>query len=159
MTCRCIDQARTCHRWNLSVRPFVLIRKDTTPTTRGLWSSSIHAVSWEFICNLGFELSLLRSRRQWRWTAAVSAPRSPITSRFITTDAFFSQQLYIACRFFTISQVATDLVGLNMTNQFNCKARFSHALLPILAHPLFSQVWLTFSLVCVWPLRSPLPSW
>jgi len=62
---------------------------------------------WEFICNLGFELSLLRSRRQWRWTAA----------------------LYIACRFFTISQVATDLVGLNLTNQFNCK------------------VWLTFSLL------------
>jgi len=54
---------------------------------------------WEFICNIGFELSLVRGRRQWRWTAA----------------------LYIATRFFTISQVVTDLVGLNLTDQFNCK--------------------------------------
>ena len=34
------------------------------------------------------------------------------------------QQLYIACRVSTISQVITDLVGLGLSNQFNCKARF-----------------------------------
>ena len=59
-----------------------------------------------------------------------------------TRRVFFSQQLYIACRFFTISQVATDIVGLNVTNVINCKARFSHALLPkfvILTHPPFSH--------------------
>lgn len=28
-------------------------------------------LSWEFICNLSFEWSLLRGRRQWRWTSAV----------------------------------------------------------------------------------------
>ena len=119
---------------------FLSIRREAIPhlyrSRLTAISSSIHAIiSWEFICNLGFESSLLRSRRQWRWTAAVSRPLLPpsITSRFplLTADAASfpssSQQLYIACRFFTISQVATDLVGLNLTNQFNCKARLSHA--------------------------------
>ncbi|KAI0298452.1 hypothetical protein B0F90DRAFT_702538 [Multifurca ochricompacta] len=63
----------------------------------------IHVVDgiylWEFICNLGFEWSLFRGRRQWRWTAA----------------------LYIACRVATVSQVLSDLVGLNVTGQINCK--------------------------------------
>ncbi|KAH9003803.1 hypothetical protein EDB86DRAFT_3214350 [Lactarius hatsudake] len=54
---------------------------------------------WEFICNLSFEWSLLRRRRQWRWTAA----------------------LYIACRMATIAQVLSDLVGLNVMGQINCK--------------------------------------
>ena len=138
MTGRCIDQARACHRRNLSVRPsFSSMWRYATPYRSKLTAiiSSIRAIiSWEFICNLGFESSLLRSRRQWRWTAAVSRPVFPHPSHHV----FFvnsrrggcfssSQQLYIACRFFTISQVATDLIGLNMTNQFNCKARLSHA--------------------------------
>ncbi|KAH9969355.1 hypothetical protein BJV74DRAFT_867900 [Russula compacta] len=63
----------------------------------------IHVVDgvylWEFICNLGFEWALLSGRRQWRWTAF----------------------LYIACRVATISSVVTELVGLNITNQINCK--------------------------------------
>jgi len=63
----------------------------------------IHVVDgvylWEFICNLGFEYSLFRGRRVWRWTVA----------------------LYIACRISTICQVMTDLVGLGLDRQFNCE--------------------------------------
>lgn len=63
----------------------------------------IHVVDgiyiWEFICNLSFEWSLLRGRRQWRWTSA----------------------LYIACRVATIAQVLADLVGLNVMGPINCR--------------------------------------
>ncbi|KAI9447260.1 hypothetical protein BJY52DRAFT_360939 [Lactarius psammicola] len=69
----------------------------------GAFVKLIHVVDgiyiWEFICNLSFEWSLLRRRRQWRWTAA----------------------LYIACRLATIAQVMSDLVGLNVMGQINCK--------------------------------------
>ncbi|KAI9453595.1 hypothetical protein F5148DRAFT_460083 [Russula earlei] len=54
---------------------------------------------WEFISNLGFEWSLLQSRRQWRWTIV----------------------LYIACRMTTFFDVITELVGMNVTNQINCE--------------------------------------
>jgi len=54
---------------------------------------------WEFICNLGFEWGLATGRRQWRWTVA----------------------LYIATRLATVSDVMTELVGLNLTEEFNCK--------------------------------------
>lgn len=69
----------------------------------GAFVKLIHVVDgiyiWEFICNLSFEWSLLRRRRQWRWTAA----------------------MYIACRVATIAQVLSDLVGLNVLGQINCK--------------------------------------
>ncbi|KAH9044905.1 hypothetical protein EDB83DRAFT_2523561 [Lactarius deliciosus] len=69
----------------------------------GAFVKLIHVIDgiyiWEFICNLSFEWSLLRRRRQWRWTAA----------------------LYIGCRMATIAQVLSDLVGLNVTGQINCK--------------------------------------
>ncbi|KAF8487254.1 hypothetical protein DFH94DRAFT_19582 [Russula ochroleuca] len=54
---------------------------------------------WEFICNLGFEWSLASRRRQWRWTVA----------------------FYIATRLATLSDVATELIGMNLTEEFNCK--------------------------------------
>ncbi|KAF8496148.1 hypothetical protein F5888DRAFT_1705862 [Russula emetica] len=54
---------------------------------------------WEFICNLGFEWGLASRRRQWRWTAL----------------------LYIATRVATLSDVMTELVGLNILDEFNCK--------------------------------------
>ncbi|KAH9177254.1 hypothetical protein EDB89DRAFT_1522942 [Lactarius sanguifluus] len=57
----------------------------------GAFVKLIHVIDgiyiWEFICNLSFEWSLLRRRRQWRWTAAV----------------------------------LSDLVGLNVMGQINCK--------------------------------------
>ncbi|KAH9054887.1 hypothetical protein EDB87DRAFT_1406750 [Lactarius vividus] len=69
----------------------------------GAFVKLIHVIDgiyiWEFICNLSFEWSLLRRRRQWRWTAA----------------------LYIGCRMATIAQVLSDLVGLNVMGQINCK--------------------------------------
>ena len=36
------------------------------------FKTHVTVTSWEFVCNLGFERSLLRGRRAWRWTAAVS---------------------------------------------------------------------------------------
>lgn len=45
---------------------------------RAQGSRSVH-VSWEFICNIGFEYDLLRGRRLWRWTAAVSVTPSLFT--------------------------------------------------------------------------------
>ena len=131
------------------------------PITRGLWSSSIYVISWEFICNLGFELSLLRARRQWRWTAAVSSPFPPITSRSVTADAFFfSTAIHRLSVFHHLSSgygphrfeyyKPIQLQG----TLFSCLT--SHLGSP---HPSFSQAWLTFSLVCDWPLRSPFPSW
>jgi hypothetical protein len=69
----------------------------------GAFVKLIHVVDgiyiWEFICNLSFEWSLLRRRRQWRWTAA----------------------LYIACRVATLAQVLSDLVGLNVMGQIDCR--------------------------------------
>ena len=100
MTGRCIDQARACHRRNLSVRPsFSSMWRYATPHRSKLTAiiSSIHAIiSWEFICNLGFESSLLRSRRQWRWTAAVSRPVLPHPSH----HAFFVNSRRGGCFFF-----------------------------------------------------------
>ncbi|KAN0118749.1 hypothetical protein V8E52_004860 [Russula decolorans] len=54
---------------------------------------------WEFICNLGFEWGLASRRRQWRWTAL----------------------FYIATRIATISDVLTELVGLNILSEYNCQ--------------------------------------
>jgi len=63
----------------------------------------IHVVNgiylWEFICNLGFEWGLFSGRRQWRWTVA----------------------FYVATRLATLSDVMTALVGLNLTEEYNCK--------------------------------------
>jgi len=78
--------------------------------------------SWEFICNLGFEYSLLRGRRQWRWTAAVSTPPHHTTTANKSTR--IPQQLYIACRISTISHVAGNLAGMSSANQSICKACF-----------------------------------
>jgi len=54
---------------------------------------------WEFICNLGFEWGLAWGRRQWRWTIT----------------------FYILTRLATLSDVMTELVGLNLTEEYNCK--------------------------------------
>jgi len=53
---------------------------------------------WEFICNLGFEWGLASRRRQWRWTAL----------------------FYIATRIATLSDVMTELVGMNILSEYNC---------------------------------------
>jgi hypothetical protein len=94
VTGRCLDQTRTCHRRNLSVRPSAFLFHPARYDLPSLEADDFHrirAVRWEFICNLGFEMSLLRSRRQWRWTAAVSSPLLfPSHRVFITTDVFFS---------------------------------------------------------------------
>jgi len=41
----------------------------------GAFVKLVHVIDgiylWEFICNLGFEVSLVRGRRQWRWIAAL----------------------------------------------------------------------------------------
>lgn len=105
---------------------------------RARLSHSAH-VSWEFICNIGFEYGLLRGRRLWRWTAAVSGPSSPSFSPSLhqsyhipaVTNGllyFFFPQIYIACRLCTISQVVIDLVGLSLLHEFDCKVRFSCSL-------------------------------
>src|SRR5438309_9526830 len=49
--------------------------------------------SWEFICNLDFEYGLLRGRRQWRWTDAVST--TPRHTTIAKKPTRFPQQLYI----------------------------------------------------------------
>jgi len=88
---------------------------------------------WEFICNIGFEWSLIRRRRQWRWTAT----------------------LFIASRLFTVTEVLTFLVGLNITSRFNCE-------LWIRFVTLFSYASTTFSLslyairgVAIWQRSMP----
>ncbi|KAH9974552.1 hypothetical protein BGW80DRAFT_1301098 [Lactifluus volemus] len=67
------------------------------------WVKLLHVIDgvylWEFICNLSFEWSLLRGRRQWRWTAA----------------------FYIACRLATIAEVVSNIVGFDVTSPINCK--------------------------------------
>jgi hypothetical protein len=78
--------------------------------------------SWEFICSLHFEYGLLRGRRRWRWTDAVSiTPRHTTIAKKPTR---FPQQLYITCRISTISQVAASLAGMSSKNPSNCKACF-----------------------------------
>ena len=49
--------------------------------TPSLLATYTNYLSWEFICNLSFEWSLIRRRRQWRWTAAVGIYCSNITRR------------------------------------------------------------------------------
>ena len=83
---------------------------------------SINHDSWEFICNLGFEYGLLRGRRQWRWTAAVSTPTHHTTIANKPTHS--SRQLYIACRVCTIFHVTGNLAGMSSANQSICKACF-----------------------------------
>jgi hypothetical protein len=79
-----LGQAAARYRWGISVR-------------LSNYCSSLKALdipfflSWEFICNLSFEWSLLRGRRQWRWTAAVRIPSFFSLSKyrfFGMTDAF-----------------------------------------------------------------------
>ncbi|KAH9974553.1 hypothetical protein BGW80DRAFT_1301110, partial [Lactifluus volemus] len=60
---------------------------NTTVAEYVAWVKLLHVINgvyiWEFICNLNFELSLIRGRRQWRWTAS----------------------FYIACRLATIAEL------------------------------------------------------
>ena len=78
VTGRRLCQNRTCHRRNLYVRFSPPLCLERSYCHRAQGSRSVH-VSWEFICNIGFEYDLLRGRRLWRWTAAVSVTPSLFT--------------------------------------------------------------------------------
>ncbi|KAI0052420.1 hypothetical protein FA95DRAFT_1314656 [Auriscalpium vulgare] len=54
---------------------------------------------WEFLSSLDYEWSILRGRRNWRWTV----------------------WLYIGCRVFTLGEVVADLTGFNATTPINCE--------------------------------------
>ncbi|KAI0063368.1 hypothetical protein BV25DRAFT_1899351 [Artomyces pyxidatus] len=63
----------------------------------------IHVVDgiyiWEFISSLDYEWSIIRGRRQWRWTI----------------------WLYVGCRLLTFAEVLSDLTGFNVTHPINCE--------------------------------------
>jgi len=69
-------------------------------------------VSWEFICNIGFEYGLLRGRRLWRWTAAVSGP----------SFSFFLHQSYNI----TIPAVTNGLLSSFFPTDLHCLSALHH---------------------------------
>jgi len=98
----------------------------------------IHVVDgiyiWEFICNLSFEWSLLRGRRQWRWTAS----------------------FYIACRVATIAEVLATFIGFDMSREINCKLWSKFVAFFVYAVGTFSLSLYAIRSVAIWQRTLPI---
>ena len=73
---------------------------------------------WEFFTTLWFEWQVVTRRRPWRTSMLVRllfAIKCPCSTSNL-------DQVYLASRLFALGGVCAQLVGFNLTSQYNCQA-------------------------------------
>jgi len=87
---------------HLPVRFDLAARRATLATL-----TAAYYTSWEFITTLGFEWEVFTGRRPWKWSFVV----------------------YLVARLLALMSVILNLIGFNLTTEFNCNVS-GHSILP-----------------------------
>ncbi|KAI0052413.1 hypothetical protein FA95DRAFT_1601788 [Auriscalpium vulgare] len=84
---------------------------------------------WEFAQTFEWEWAILTRKKRWKWSLA----------------------LYFACRFVTLAAVVTELVGFNLTEEFNCQKTWLVFLL-IFSYVAFAldSLLIVFRVIAIW---------
>ena len=86
--------------------------------------TELYISSWEFVTNLGFEWSIIRGRRPYRWTIWVCHDKPFFLSWcpvWVVKELKFFRQIYALTRLSALMTVIINLILLNNTTIISCQ--------------------------------------